>query len=87
MREMEGGPGMGKSQILFLLNKPKWMPVWLHRWREKRAWVRWQKDKPLIIALPTLEPRDLALPFDPLRKHLHTVKPRPLTKKDTNDAE
>ena len=71
------GPGTGKAQMLFLLNKPKWMPLWLHRWRERRAWLRWGADKPVIFALGNYEPSDFALPFDPARKHTHTVKPRP----------
>lgn len=59
---IEGTPGMGKSQMLYILNKPKWMPMWLHRWREKRAWLRWVKGNYVIINLPTLEPTDYAMP-------------------------
>ena len=36
-----GAPGIGKSHMLYILTKPKWVPMWLHRWREKRAWLRW----------------------------------------------
>ena len=73
----EGKPGMGKSQMLYILNKPKWMPMWLHRWREKRAWLRWNKGNYVIINLPTLEPTDYAMPD--LNNHIIT-KPRPWPK-------
>ena len=69
----KGQPGMGKSQMLFLLNKPKWMPLWLHKWREKRAWLRWNRDRPLIIAIPELDPSDLSVPN--LNQH-YIAKPR-----------
>lgn len=81
-----GTPGFGKSQVLFLLNKPKWMPLWLHRWREKRAWLRWGKGNFVFIVPTKLDPSDLAMPFNPLRKHLHTVAPRPWPKKENDDA-
>jgi hypothetical protein len=30
-----GTPGMGKSHILLQLTKPKYMPMWLHRWNSR----------------------------------------------------
>ena len=66
---IEGTPGVGKSHMLYILNKPKWMPMWLHRWREKRAWLRWNKGNYVIINLPTLEPTDYAIP----RLHDHII--------------
>ena len=58
----EGKPGMGKSQMLYILSKPKWMPMWLHKWREKRAWLRWSKGDYIIINIPPLESTDFAIP-------------------------
>jgi hypothetical protein len=49
------------------------MPLWLHRWREKRAWLRWNRDNYVIINLPTLEPTDYAIPD--LNNHI-IAKPR-----------
>ena len=82
--KIEGAPGIGKSQILFLLTKPKWMPLWLHRWREKRAWLRWGRDEPLYIALPELDPTDIAMPFDVHNKHIAKPRPWPTAKENDN---
>lgn len=73
-----GTPGFGKSRALLLMGKPKWMPLWLHRWREKRAWLRWRTSNTVIVALGNYEPSDLALPT----LHKHTVAPRPWPKKE-----
>lgn len=80
--KLEGAAGMGKSQILFLLTKPKWMPLWLHRWRERRAWLRWGKDQPVIFPLPTLNPSDVFIPT-----HNNIAAPRPWPKKEDENAE
>ena len=63
-----GTPGMGKSHMLYILTKPKWVPMWLHRLQEKRAWLRWNKGNYVIIDLPTIEPIDYAMPS--LNKHI-----------------
>lgn len=63
-----GAPGIGKSHMLYILTKPKWMPMWLHIWREKRAWLRWNKGNYVIFDLPTIEPSDYAMPS--MNKHI-----------------
>lgn len=78
MIKREGIPGMGKSAVLRYLGKPKWMPKWLWRQREKRAWLRWRTSDTVIIALGNYEPSDLVLPT----LHNHTVAPRPWPKKE-----
>jgi hypothetical protein len=49
MHKLEGTPGIGKSRIMLTLGKPKWMPLWLHRLRNRHRIINiklstWEQD-------------------------------------------
>ena len=46
MVKKDGMPGHAKSRIAMMHFKPKWMPLWLYAWNEKRKWVRFAKKHP-----------------------------------------
>ena len=75
-------PGMGKAHIMRRLagvpTKPRWMPLWLHRWRERRAWRKLGVVE--VFTLEDMDPSDFI--FDP-SKPSRPVMPRPW--KDRND--
>jgi hypothetical protein len=49
-----GEPGMGKSHILLQLTKPKYMPMWLHRWNSRHNIIDASKVDLSDIMMPSL---------------------------------